>query len=512
MERRAGATMPPLCAMSAPPHTDLVIEGCDVLVGPGEELRGVDIHVRDGRISSVVSTGAVASQEVESINGAGLLAIPGLINAHSHSPENCLRGIGEGLPLEPWLLRMFGTSGLYSPEDHYDCALAGAVEMLELGITTVVDHLWMTPPSVEAVDAAMRAYRDVGIRAAVAPLMSDHDFTEEFAAAVGIELGLGAMSHHVAMLPAAELVAQLRESLAAWHGAEAGRLQILAGPSGVQWASDDLLVGLAGAARDHGTGLHVHLLETSLQERVCRHRFGCSATEALDRLGVLGPDCSLPHSVWTDERDVEVLAASGAIPIHNPAANLRLGSGRAPIAEMREAGVTVAIGTDGSASSDNQNLWEALRLTTLLHNEASTDRWLTSTATLEMATAGGAAVLGMGAELGRLDPGAIADIALIDRRGDGIAGAVETTGALALSESGRGVRHVLVAGRLVVRDGLCVTVDADAARARLAEQAARRSTTASAPTATTREAIEEMTRFRRSVEAQQANNETRETT
>lgn len=489
-----------------------MIEGCDALVGPGEQRRAVDILIAAGRIGSIAPTGAEHDRSIDRIDGAGLLAIPGLINAHSHSPENCLRGTGEGLPLEPWLLRMFGTSGPYTPEDHYDCALAGAVEMLELGITAVVDHLWMTPPSVEAVDATMRAYRDAGIRAAVAPLMNDHDFTEDFAASIGIDLGLGAMSHHVAMPPAAELVAQLRESLTAWHGAESGRLRILAGPGGVQWASDDLLGGLAGAAREHGTGLHMHLLETSLQQRVCRHRFGGSAIEALDRLGVLGPDCSLPHSVWTDERDVEVIAASGAIPVHNPAANLRLGSGRAPIAAMREAGVTVAIGTDGSASSDNQNLWEALRLTSLLHNDAAADRWLTSSATLEMATAGGAAVLGLGVELGRLDQGAIADLALIDRRGDGIAGAVDTTAALALSESGRGVRHVIVDGRLVVSDGRCVTVDAGAARARLAEQAARRSTTASAPTAKTREAMEEMTRFRRSVEARQANHETRETT
>lgn len=498
--------------MSAPSHPDLLISGCDALTGQGEERRAVDIEIEGARISSIRAAGAATGQAAERIDGAGLLAIPGLVNAHSHSPENCLRGIGEGLALEPWLLRMFGTSGVYTPEDHYDCALAGAVEMLELGVTSVVDHLWMTPPSVEAVDAAMRAYRDVGIRAAVAPLMDDHDYTEDFAAAIGADLGLGAMSHHVPMPPADELVAQLRESLASWHGTESGRLRILAGPGGVQWASEELLGGLAEAARGHETGIHVHLLETTLQERVCRHRFGGSGVEALDRIGVLGPDCSLPHSVWADERDIEVIAANGAIPVHNPAANLRLGSGRAPIAALREAGVTVALGTDGSASSDNQNLWEALRLASLLHNDAAADRWLTSATTLGMATAGGAAVLGLEADLGRLDEGAIADLALIDRVGDGLAGAVDTTAALALSESGRGVRHVIVDGRAVVRDGRCTTVDRDAARARLAGQAARRSTTASAPPAKTRRAMEEMTRFRNSVAAHQTDNEERETT
>ncbi|GIK77285.1 MAG: N-ethylammeline chlorohydrolase [Actinomycetes bacterium] len=498
----------PVSASTVP---DLLIAGCDVLPGPGEERRAVDVEIGGGRISSIVDAGSAGDGSAERIDGTGLLAIPGLVNAHTHSPENCLRGIGEGLALEPWLLRMFGSSGPYTPQDHYDCALAGAVEMLELGVTGVVDHLWMTPPSVEAVDAAMRAYRDIGIRATVAPLMDDHDYTEDFGAAIGADLGIGGMSHHVALPPAEELVAQLRESLASWHGAEGDRLRILAGPGGVQWASEELLAGLAAAAREHGAGIHIHLLETTLQDRVCRHRFGCSAVEALDRLGILAPDCSLPHSVWTSDGDVELIAASGAIPVHNPAANLRLGSGRAPIRALLEAGAVVALGTDGSASSDNQNLWEALRLASLIHNDAAAGRWLTSSATLAMATSGGAAVIGRNAELGRLAVGAIADLALIDRRGDGVAGSVDTTAALALSESGRGVRHVIVDGRPVVRDGRCVTVDRDAARARLAEQAARRSPTASRPPDKTRRAMEEMMRFRGTA-ARLTDNEERETT
>lgn len=492
--------------------TDLLIRGCDALVAPGQERREVDVAITDGVIRSIGETGPRATEPAASLDGHGLLAVPGLVNAHSHSPEACLRGLGEGLPLEPWLLRMFGTSGLYEPDDHYACALAAAVEMLELGVTSVVDHLWMTPPSVEAVDAAMRAYRDAGIRAAVAPLMDDHDYTADYAAAIGVDLGLGAMSEHVAMPPAGELVDQLRTSLERWHGAEDGRLRVLAGPGGVQWASDELLAGLAAAARDHGSGVHIHLLETTLQDRVVRSRYDSSGVRALDRLGVLGPDCSLPHSVWASEKDVAMIAERGAVTVHNPAANLRLGSGLAPIVALLEAGATVALGSDGAASSDNHNLWEAIRLATLIHNDAEGDRWLTSAQSLAMATTGGAAVLGLGDSLGSLRAGAIADIALIDRTGDGLAGAVDTTAALALSESGRGVRHVVVDGRLVVRDGRCTTVDGAAARAALAEQAAKRAQQASAPPAKTLRAMEDMRGFRQQSAAREIRNSERERT
>lgn len=477
--------------------TNLTIRGCDALVAPGELRRGVDIEIADGAIAAVRDADAQRPAAGDELDGRGLLAIPGLVNSHSHSPENCLRGLGEGLALEPWLLRMFGTSGLYTPEDHYVCALAGAIEMLELGITSVVDHLWMTPPSPEAIDATMRAYRDAGIRAAVAPLMDDHDYTEDLADALGYDLGLAALRHHVGLPPADELVGMLADAFERWHGAEDGRLRILAGPGGVQWASEELLTGLAELARKHDSGVHIHLLETTVQDRVCRFRFGRSGLAALADLGVLGPVCSLPHSVWIDDADVELIARHEAVTVHNPAANLRLGSGRAPIVALHEAGATVALGTDGSASSDNQNLWEAIRLATLIHNDAGADRWLTSERTLAMATTGGAAVMGLRGRLGRLEPGALADVTLIDQRDDGLAGAVDTGGGLALSESGRGVRHVLVGGRVVVRDGRLRTVDPDAARAALAEQAAKRAQTTSTPPEKTVRAMEDMQRFRR---------------
>jgi cytosine/adenosine deaminase-related metal-dependent hydrolase len=426
----------------------------------------------DGRIEAIGPRAAGAGAGAKVIDGTGLLALPGLVNAHTHSPENCLRGMFWELPLEPWLWRMYESSGLYDADDHYATALAGAVEMLKTGTTSVVDHLWMTPANVEAAEGALRAYRDVGIRAAVAPLTQDVEPTLELGAAYGVDVSDALLTRCVTLPPAAESVAVLEELLTRWHGAAGGRIQILAGPSGLQWSSEELLQGSAEAARRHGSGIHMHLLETRIQDATCRLRFGVSAVAALDRLGILGPDCSLAHSVWVDADDIALIAERDAIVVHNPAANLRLSSGRSPIPELVRAGVRVGLGTDGSASSDSQTLWSCLRIAGLLHNESDPGR-LTARDVLGMGTTGGASVFGHEG-LGTLDPGAPADMVLVDRHGPGLVGAIDLEPSLFLSDDGRSVRHVFVAGRLVVEDGRCLTADEGEVVERMREQVSKR--------------------------------------
>lgn len=454
--------------------SELLITGCDALTAPGRLLTGVDISIDGGRIMAIGPSGDQAAVADVVIDGSGMLAMPGLVNAHTHSPENCLRGAGERLPLEPWLCLMVGIGGHYDAEAHRVTALAGAIEMLRTGTTSVLDHLWMTPPSPEAIDAVMSAYRDIGIRASVAPLMDDADSTSALAARHGIDFSKASNSNQASMLPTAELLAVLEDAMRRWHGSEGGRLQVFAGPGGIQWCSDKLLDGLADAARRHGGGFHVHLLETTVQDETCRLRFGTSGLVALDERGILAANVSLPHSVWIDEGDVQRIAARGAVVVHNPAANLRLGSGTAPVPALLAAGAEVALGADGSASSDNQNVWQEIKLAAMIHNNGDADVWVDGHAALIMATAGGAAALCHRDGLGTLAPGAPADIVLLDRASDGLAGAVALESALALSEDGRSVRHVFVAGRHVVENGRITTIDEQAVLSRLAELAAER--------------------------------------
>ncbi len=186
---------------------------------------------------------------------------------------------------------------------------------------------------------------------------------------------------------------------------------------------------------------------------------------------MLGPDVSLAHCVWLDEADIELVAARGAVVAHNPAANLRLRSGRAPIPELLAAGATVAVGTDGAASSDDQGTWFAMRLAAMIHR--GPDEWVSGPQALAMATTGGGRALGVEG-LGTLAPGSPADVALLDQGAIGLAGAHDLETALVLSETGAGVRHVIVGGEVVVRDGRPARFDLDEVLAALAEQCARR--------------------------------------
>lgn len=454
---------------------DLVITGADVLVRPGDLRAGVDLVIHAGRIAGIVPAPSAARERAElRLDGSQLLAVPGLVNAHTHSAENPMRGLGDGLPLEPWLATLMAESGLFDEDDHYWCSLATAAELLLSGGTGVIDHLVMTPISASSFDGAMRAYRDSGIRGGVAPLLSDTDATVGLAADLGVDTrGVAMMMpEQVPLMPTSDYLQLTEDAIGRWHGAEGGRLHLLAGASGVQWASDELLGGMAELAERTATTMQLHCVETRLQAASCHHGWGKSAVQRLDDLGALNARTSLAHCVWIEPDDIGLIADRGTVVAHNPAANQRLRSGRAPIAALLAAGAKVGIGTDGAASGDDQNAWIAMRLAALIHRHPD-EPWVSAHDAITMATELGAHALGVPG-LGVLEPGAPADVALVDRRGTGLAGARELEAALVWSESGPGVRHTIVAGEVVVRDGALTRVDLDEIQGHIAEQCERR--------------------------------------
>ncbi|MCS7062183.1 MAG: amidohydrolase family protein, partial [Anaerolineae bacterium] len=211
--------------------------------------------------------------------------------------------------------------------------------------------------------------------------------------------------------------------------------------------------------------MHMHCVETRVQDYCIRRAFGKTIIHRMADLDVLGPDVTLPHSVWIrSPADLDRLAETGAIPVHNPAANLKLGSGLMAMREMLDRGVTVALGVDGACSNDNQDMFDTIRLAALIHNlkhhEAAT--WISAREAVEAATLGGAAALLMRGQLGRLKAGYLADITLLDLHSPVLSPMNDAFGALAYCETGRSVKHVIVNGALVVRDGQLTTLDVDA--------------------------------------------------
>ena len=219
--------------------------------------------------------------------------------------------------------------------------------------------------------------------------------------------------------------------------------------------------------------MHIHLAETKAQAVMGQQIYGTSLLKHLDSLGVLDANLSLAHSIWIEDEDVELFARRGATPVHNPASNLRIGSGLATVKEFLAAGVKVGLGTDGSASNDGQNMFDAMRLAALIHNQAGTDfnEWVTPAQALAMATRNGARAFGLDA--GVLAPGKLADIVLLRRDTTGVHAAQRRDRQLVFCENGSDVDSVIVNGEIVVENGRLTKVD-EKEVLQLAEQARRR--------------------------------------
>jgi len=457
----------------------ILVEGCCLLDAEAEGglRRGVNILIDGGRIASV-STMPVEADVDRRIDGRDRLVMPGIVNAHTHSPENLFKATTDRLPFEAWLVHSIWMMDGMTPRDHYLAAMLGVIEMLRSGTTAVMDHVGIPPEDgPAALDAVMEAYRVSGLRAGVAPLFRQVPNDVADAEARGFPLA----SLLPATLPPGPSTAERLDLLggffARWHGTEGGRLRCFVGPSGVQWFTPALLHDYAALAASFGSGMHMHLMETRVQDQVVRALHGKTAVALLADEKLLGPHVSLPHSVWITQRDVERIAEAGAVPVHNPAANLRLGSGLSPIRAMLDAGIVPGLGADGSKSSDHQNMFGHIHLAALIHNLADPDpdRWLASREVLRMAGEGGAAVLMRRGELGRIEPGFLADLTLLDLAAPAFAPLHDAFHHLAYCELGGAVRTVIIDGRIVMDEGRILTFDADAiiaeARERMAERA-----------------------------------------
>ncbi|MFQ5913367.1 MAG: amidohydrolase family protein [Nitrospinota bacterium] len=440
----------------------LLIRDCGILDPSLSEqiLENQDILIADSRIACVDATGKLSGDRV--ISGEDRLAIPGLINAHTHSAENYLKGFNDRQPLEMWLPFIYGSAGVYSPRDVYLCCLMGAVEMLKTGATSVIDHCWMSPSvTPDRLDAAMEAYRDAGIRASVAPLVSDTDYVTRYGIERGHPLGDTYFAGRMEKAsPWEETYGHLKDFFGKWDRGEGGRLRCMTGPGGLQWASERLLEDCWELSRSYGSGVQIHINETFIQDWANRRRFGKSGIAFLKEAGFLGPEVSMPHSVWVDDEDLDHIAAAGAVPVHNPASNSKMGSGRMPLRKMLERGIPVAIGTDGASSNDHQVLFEAIRMAAYIHNSDEPDhrKHVNAFEAIEMATSAGAAAMLLAEELGKIKPGALADLVLLDRRSFSWVPTNEPIRNLVYCERGHSVRTTLVAGEVVVDDSKALTV------------------------------------------------------
>ena len=410
------------------------------------------------------------------IDARGKLLHPGLVNAHMHGHGNLGKGMGDRWTLELLLTAGPWITGNRNLEDKYLGTLIGAAEMVLKGCTACYDLTAEFPaPSVEGLEAVGRAYRDVGMRAVVAPMVADRTL---FEAIPGLMEALPpALQKDVERLRLAPFETTLDNMRKALHGWKFGRDEVrpAVAPTIPLHCSDQFMVGCRELAREYGTGLHTHVSESKVQAVVGLRKYGKSLLAHMDSLGLVGPSFTVAHGVWLDDEDMLRLGGHGASVAHNPGSNMRLGSGIADMRRMLECGVNVGIGTDGANCSDNLNMYEAMRIASLASKVRGPDwqRWITTNEVLEAATAGSARALGFGDKLGRLAPGYQADIVFLDLANPNWIPLNNAVNALVHTEDGSAVHSVMVAGRMVVENRRLLNVDL-AKLAREAESARER--------------------------------------
>lgn len=430
----------------------------------GAELADRDIHVEAGIITEVTSP-APPSPDEETFHAADRILIPGLINAHVHSNDNFLRGRVESAYLETYMLQAVPLTGVepLSDEEVEVRTLLGAIEAVRTGTTTVVDdcfHIDGFRP--RTIDAVMRAYDEFGIRAWVTANLSNRPMTdtvpfvtEHLPTHLRAELEADPATDPVEALSVCESYAKANAER------PSKRVRFAMAASGPQRCTDEYFSAVHAVAARHDTPFVTHVLETRAQALTGQLYYGETLVEHMSRLGTLGPNTLVVHGVWVTRHDVELIAQSGTSLVHNPSSNLRLGSGIAPISLYRQAGVNVALGTDGISTNDAQNLLLEMRLAAQLSSVAagSPDAWTTAVDALRFATANGAVAVGERGRLGALTPGAHADIVLLDRHTTAYTPIGHIARNIAYSEYGQSVDTVFVAGQPVLLHGRLTTID-----------------------------------------------------
>jgi 5-methylthioadenosine/S-adenosylhomocysteine deaminase len=433
----------------------------NVLVPADSSYETVDVLINDDRITAIAPH---LEPQGTIVNGHDKLLLPGFVNAHTHSSEMWQRGMIPPLPLELWLAHLYDFTPI-EPEHVYLSALGTAVETLLTGGTTVVDHLVLIPGKErETIAAAVRAYREVGIRAFVAPLIQDESTA-----------GLPTAGQPIDRTPDPQVTAAvldlMQETVDLFHRPEEG-INIVVAPTGIQLCSDALFKGCVELSDRHNLCRHAHLLESKAQVMLAQEKYGGSAVRHLEKLGYLGDRTSLAHCVWLTDQDIEILADTRSTVVHNPLSNLRLGSGIAPVLKYRQGGVNVAFGCDGSASNDSQDLLEAVKMGSILHNVTDFDyrHWITPRESVQMAALGGATGLGMAAQTGSLTIGKKADLVLYDLHNLSLLPRTDPIGLLILGRPTQAVESAWVNGKQVVANGKPTTVDLDRLRQDLFEK------------------------------------------
>ncbi|MBL9047710.1 MAG: 8-oxoguanine deaminase, partial [Tabrizicola sp.] len=428
--------------------TDILIRNADVVAtmnATRDELPGTDIHLKDGMIHALGPRLQAPGAQV--IEARGCVVTPGLVNTHHHLYQTLTRAVpgGQDALLFGWLKTLYPIWSRFGPEEMFTSAQVGLVELALSGCTMTSDHLYLYPNG-SRLDDTIAAAEEVGLR------------FHPTRGAMSIGESAGGLPPDALVEREPAILNDMIRVVDRFHDARPGAMvRVGLAPCSPFSVSRELMRDAALLARDKRVMLHTHLAENDEDIAYSLAQFGCRPGQYAEDLGWTGADVWHAHCVKLDNSEIDLFARSGTGVAHCPCSNCRLGSGIAPVRVMRDRGVKVALGVDGSASNDAGNLVAEARMAMLLQRVAKGADAMSAREALEIATLGGAQVLGRD-DLGRLEPGKRADLAIWDMRGVEGAGSWDPVAALVLCGPTR-VKGLIVEGREVVRDGQMLTLD-----------------------------------------------------
>ncbi len=417
---------------------NIIIEGVDVLTvnSVSEYVRNADIGISGGKIAFIVPAGQgpIQFKADKKISGRNRLAMPGLVNAHTHCAMTIMRNAADDMPLHKWLFeRIFPMEDLMSDDDVYWGTLLGAAEMLKSGTTAMADmYLHM--------DYVAKAVAETGMRVNLSrsPL--------EF--------------HSEGGLTAIDTFDEMKRYYRDWNGKSEGRIKVYVEVHSTYLFDIESLRRASDLAKELRTGIHIHLLETAKERKDSFEKYGKSPLEICIETGIFDVPVIGAHLVHVSDEDIAILHKYGVNAAHNPTSNLKLGSGISPVPSMLEAGVNIALGTDGAASNNNLNMFEEMHMASLLHKGvAQNPELINARQVVQMATVNGANAIGFGSETGVLKAGMKADLILLDTDKPHMTPLNDPYSAVVYSAQASDVDTVIVDGNILMENRALKTID-----------------------------------------------------
>lgn len=392
-------------------------------------FNSADILVEDNRIAGIGPHGSLNVDGAEAIDGRGKVALPGLVNAHTHSAMTLLRGYADDMPLQEWLEnKIWPREAFLRDGDVYTGTLLAAAEMIKGGTTCFADMYFKVGEVAQAV-------MDSGMRASVCEVLLGFKPTVE------------------------EDLAQAEAFITEWQARD-DRVTGVFGPHSLYTCTAALLGEVAKKAKKLKTGVHTHLLETRTERDDIEKMNGAQPFEILKDTGLLDVPLLAAHSIYLNDQETDLAAAASYTAVHTPGSNLKLASGIAPVWDFMQHDIDMSLGTDGAASNNNLDMFEETRLAALIHKIETFDATMVSAyQALYMATRGGAQAVGMTDSIGQLTTGYKADIILVDTRRPHMTPQHNVVANLVYSAGAADVSDTMIDGRWLMRGRVLESMD-----------------------------------------------------